>query len=121
METLIAHLFLARELAHRAHLKATGPGSDAAHRALRDFYDEIVEKADAIAEAYQGRFLVLLNIPMLTGNPDAPIIETLRAHVDWIASQRYVAVSRDETTIQNLIDEAVAAYLSTIYRLHFLQ
>ena len=52
METLIAHLFLARELAHRAHLKATGPGSDAAHRALRDFYDEIVEKADAIAEAY---------------------------------------------------------------------
>ncbi|MBF9235581.1 DUF5856 family protein [Microvirga alba] len=117
MENLIAHLFLARELAHRAHLQTR---SFAQHVALGDFYGAIGDRADAIAEAYQGRFGVLLSVPMLTGNPDAPIIDTLRAHVEWISSQRYVAVSRDETAIQNLIDEAVGAYLSTIYKLQFL-
>ena len=50
----VALLFLARDMAHRAHLKATGPGSFAAHMALGNFYEEIVERADAFAEAYQG-------------------------------------------------------------------
>lgn len=118
METLIAHLFLARELAHRAHLKAR---TYSVHMALGDFYNAIGEHADSITEAYQGRFGVLLDIPILTGNQDSPILETLRAHVEWLGSQRYIAVAREETAIQNMIDEAVGAYLSTIYKLTFLQ
>ena len=35
---LVGTLFLAREYAHRAHLRVTGPGSYAKHVALGDFY-----------------------------------------------------------------------------------
>ena len=52
MKELIALLFLAREIAHREHLKTR---SFAAHMALNEFYTGIIENADAIAEAYQGQ------------------------------------------------------------------
>lgn len=117
MEELLAHLFLARELTHRAHLATR---SYASHMALGDFYDDIDDAADAIAEAYQGRFGLLGQIPILTADQGAPILDVLKRHVEWIASQRYIAVAESETPIQNLIDEAVAVYLRAIYKLEFL-
>lgn len=126
MNELIALLFLARELAHRAHLKVSGPGAYAAHKALNDFYDKIVDDADAIAEAYQGQFETLLDIPLLEGElppgfaSGAQFIPVLRQHLQWIADNRYQACQRDQTAIQNLIDEAVGTYQSTIYKLRFL-
>lgn len=120
MEQLIATLFLARELAHREHLRVTGAGSDARHRALGDFYDSIVEAADTIAEAYQGRFGLLGDIPMLVNTTAGTIVDVLQAHVDWLAANRYTACPQTETAIQNLIDEAVAVYYRALYRLRHL-
>lgn len=117
MENLIATLFLARELAHREHLRTR---SYAHHMALGSFYDDIVEKADAIAEAYQGRFGLMGEIPMLVNTVSGDIIEVLQSHVEWIAANRYQAVPQEESAIHNLVDEAVATYLSTIYKLRFL-
>ena len=65
MEELIATLFLSREFAHRRHLLVTGPGSFAAHTALGSFYDDIIDNADAIAEAYQGKYGLMDEIPYL--------------------------------------------------------
>lgn len=127
MGELIALLFLARELGHRAHLRLRGPGAYAAHMALNDFYSEIGDKADAIAEAYQGQFGELLEVPMLEGAlPDgfatgAQFVPVMREHLNWLAQNRYTACSREQTAIQNLIDEAVSAYQSTLYKLEFLQ
>lgn len=127
MGELIALLFLARDLAHRAHLKVHGPGAYAAHVALGDFYDGIVGHADSIAEAYQGQFGVLLDIPLLEGElpagfaTGAQFIPVLREHMEWIAANRYNACPREQTSIQNMIDEAVAIYQSTIYKLERLQ
>lgn len=122
MENLIAHLFLARELAHRAHLKpSTGPGSDAEHRALGAFYESIIGLADEILECFQGRFEVLLTIPVLTADPEKPIREVLKQQREWIDSQRYIACPREETSIQNLIDEAVRAYNKVNFRLLYLK
>lgn len=118
MDSLIAHLFLARELAHRAHLRTR---SYAEHVALASFYDAIIGHADTIAEAWQGKTGELLSIPMLPGDPEADILATLKNHVEWIGSARYVAASREDTPIQNLIDAAVETYLSTIYKLTFLK
>jgi len=117
MENLIATLFLARELAHREHLRTR---SFAQHMALGDFYDAIVDKADAIAEAYQGRFELLGQVPMLVNTVQGTIVDVLQSHVDWIAANRYTACPREETAIQNLIDEAVGVYLSALYKLRFL-
>lgn len=127
MDELIALLFLGRELGHRAHLRVSGPGAYAAHMALGDFYAGIGDRADSIAEAYQGQFDVLLAVPMLEGQlPEgfatgADFVPVLREHLQWIADNRYTVCPRDQSAIHNLIDEAVSLYQSTIYKLTRLQ
>lgn len=121
MGQLAAVLFLARDLAHRAHLRTTGPGSFAAHDALGDFYPAVVDLADTLIETYQGCELVLLDIPLLDNEFPGEIEESMRAQRDWIKANRYKAVSKDETHLHNIIDEIVAQYDRTIYRLHFLE
>jgi hypothetical protein len=115
---LIALLFLGRELAHREHLRTK---SYAQHMALNAFYDEVVEIADSIAEAYQGRYGIIDSIPMLTESSGGDIVAVLEKQLAAIEKLRYTAVSKDETSIQNLIDEAVALYLSTLYKLKNLK
>ena len=117
MGELIAILFLARDIAHREHLKTR---SFAAHMALNEFYVDIAEKADAIAEAYQGCEGVLLTIPYLKNTAKGSIDKILRSQLDWIESHRYKAAGKDETAIQNLIDEAVSTYHTALYKLKFL-
>ena len=122
MGTLIATLFLARDMAHRAHLKATGEGSYAAHAgALGPFYTGIVELADSLTEGYQGRFEVLLDIPLLAPQEDDDIRTALRAQWEWIRENRYDAIPREETALHNLVDEIEAAYFEVNYKLKFLQ
>ena len=115
---LIALLFFAREVAHREHLKTT---SYAQHVALNEFYDAIIERADSIAETYQGRNGIINDIPMitmdLTGDPAAKLEKILSA----VEKIRYQAADKSETAIQNLIDEAVAQFLSTLYKLNNLK
>lgn len=115
---LIALLFLGRELAHREHLRTK---SFSQHSALGSFYDGIVDIADSIAEAYQGRHGIIDNIPMLTETSGGDIISVLEKQLAAIEKLRYTAVGKDETAIQNLIDEAVALYLSTLYKLKNLK
>ena len=54
--TLIKKLFEARQAAHQTHLKTR---SFAAHKALNEFYDGILEIADELAEVVQGEFGLL--------------------------------------------------------------
>lgn len=117
----IAVLFLARDLAHRAHLRTTGKGSYAAHMALGDFYPAIVGLADSLAESYQGAMLELIDIPLLDNEFPSDIKEALQAQRKWIAANRYKAVPKEETQMQNIIDEIVALYDQTIFKLHFLE
>ena len=110
-------LFLGRELAHREHLRTK---SYAQHMALNTFYDEIIDIADSIAEAYQGRHGIIANIPMLTNDTQGAIDVVLEKQLAAIEKLRYTAVPKEETAIQNLIDGAVELYLSTIYKLRNL-
>jgi hypothetical protein len=125
IEQLIATLFLSREFAHRRHLLITGPGSYAAHKALGKFYDNIIDRADAIAEAYQGRYGLMDEIPYLDGPKGK---KTIAAIATWLETEmhkiedfRYDCCPKSETAIQNLIDEAVATYLSVLYKLRNLE
>lgn len=115
---LIALLFLGREIAHREHLRTK---SYAQHMALAAFYEGVIETADSIAEAYQGRHGVIDSIPMLTETAGGDIVATLEKQLAAIEKLRYTAVSKDDTAIQNLIDEAVELYLSTLYKLKNLK
>jgi len=46
---------------HKLHLKISGPGSFAAHKALNKLYEELQEHADTLAEGYQGATQKLLS------------------------------------------------------------
>lgn len=114
----VALLFLGRDIAHRVHLKTR---SFAEHMALNEFYDEIVDKADHFAEAYQGCYNELLNIPLLNNEYKGNIVEVLEAQKKWIEANREAIVPRENTALHNIIDEAVALYDKTIYKLRFLK
>jgi predicted patatin/cPLA2 family phospholipase len=114
MEQIIALLFLDRTLAHLEHLRTK---SFAQHMALGTFYDEIVDLADKLAEAYQGYDEVMQNIPLLSHNGKGKIEDILGQHVLEIEKLRKCC---DLTAIQNIIDEVIALYLSTIYKLRNL-
>ena len=48
------------------------------------------------------------------------IVEFLQAQVDEIETARYKVCEKTETALQNIIDEIVGLYLSTLYKLRFL-
>jgi len=117
---LVATMFVAREYAHRAHLRVTGPGSFAAHSALGEFYNEIIDNADSITEAYQGRHGII-EIPYLPLPKQEDYVAVLETLLDDIEKLRYDAVDKKDTAIQNLIDTAVETFLSTLYKLKNLR
>ena len=108
----IGTLFLARDVAHSVHLNTR---SYAKHKALKGFYEGVVDLADTLAEAYQGRPISLMSAKK-TNN----ILEFLEGQLADIEEMRYKVVDKSDTALQNIIDEIVALYLSTVYKLKFL-
>lgn len=115
--SLIAVLFLSREITHREHLKTK---SYAQHVALGGFYEGIIPLADSLAEAYQGRTGNTLEIPYLAGNTKEDIVSVLKKLLGKIEEERKKCYPED-STIQNIIDEIISLYLSTLYKLTFLK
>ena len=118
MEKLISLLFLARDIAHREHLRTD---SFAKHMALASFYDDIIDNADAIAESYMGSYGVLKDFPLEPSVASPDIIKELEKQVTWIDNNRYKICDKSDTPLQNLIDTAVETYLSTLYKLKRLK
>jgi len=115
MEEIIGLLFHARTVTHIEHLKTK---SYAQHKALGKFYDEVVELADDLAEAFQGDEGIMADIPLFASMPTDTIDNFLVKQVNMIEKLRVSASSRK--AIQNIIDEVIALYLSTIYKLRNL-
>lgn len=113
----VALLFLARDLAHRAHLRTR---SYAEHMALGAFYEGVVPLADAFAEAYQGRFDELLDIPLMDNEFEGEIADILDQQMSLIEDSREAIAPRSESALHNIVDETVALYQSTLYKLRFL-
>jgi len=113
----VGTLFLARDVAHSVHLNTR---SFAKHSALNSFYDEIVELADKFAEAYQGRHGLIGPISLMSAKKTTNIIEFLEDSLAEIEKMRYEVVEKTDTPLQNIIDEIVGLYLSTLYKLKFL-
>jgi hypothetical protein len=88
--------------------------------ALNTFYLEIVEHADDFTEAYQGRHGLVGPITLMSAKKTANIIEFLTAQLAEIEAARYDVVDKTDTAIQQIIDNIVQLYLSTLYKLRFL-
>jgi hypothetical protein len=113
----IGMFFLARDVAHSVHLNTR---SFSKHSALNTFYDEIVDLADKFSEAYQGKYGLVGPISLMSAKKTSNITEFLEDQMNEIEDVRYDVVDKDCTAIQNIIDEIVGLYLSTLYKLKYL-
>jgi len=120
-EMLIATLWLARDRTHKQHLRSKGPGSLAEHMATGEFYDAIVPLSDRLAEAYVGLYDQDLDVPEITADANDSVLALLLGQRQYIRDIRYKAVPRDETPLQNVIDEIELVYLDAIFKLRRLR
>ena len=116
-DAFIGHLFLARDVTHSVHLNTR---SYAKHVALNEFYDEVVELADKFAEAYQGRHGLIGPISLMSAKKTSNVTDFLEASLADLEEMRYKVCEKDDSALQNIIDEIIGLYLSTIYKLKFL-
>lgn len=113
----VGTLFLARDVAHSVHLNTR---SFSKHMALNTFYDEVIDLADKFTEAYQGRHGLVGPISLMSAKKTTNIVEFLEDSLADIEKMRYEVVEKTDTALQNIIDEIVGLYLSTLYKLKFL-
>lgn len=119
VEQLISRVFYARNVAHFEHWRATGTGSYAKHKALGNFYDDVIEALDDVVEAYQGAFDLIGNIPA-PETPKGDVLALLEADADWI-EENHEDVCKGNRAVANLLDGVTGVYLSAIYKLRNLK
>ena len=113
----IGLLFLARDVTHSVHLNTR---SYSKHVALNIFYDRIIGAADDFAEAYQGRHGLIGPISLHSAKKTTNVIEFLEDSLKEIEDARYKVCDKEDSTLQQLIDNIVEIYLRTLYKLRFL-
>ncbi|CAB4164611.1 hypothetical protein UFOVP830_56 [uncultured Caudovirales phage] len=113
----VGYLFLARDVTHSVHLNTR---SYAKHKALQKFYEDIVDHADSFAEAYQGRHGLIGPISLMSAKKTGNVIEFLEDQLAEIEKCRYEVVDKSDSSLQQLIDNIVELYLTTLYKLKFL-
>jgi hypothetical protein len=116
-ENFLGQLFLARDVAHSVHLNTR---SYAKHKALGHFYEDVIGLVDKFAEAYQGRKGLIGPISLQSARKNGNIIEFLQDSLEQIEEMRYTVVDKTDTPLQNIIDEVIGLYLTTLYKLKFL-
>jgi hypothetical protein len=110
-------LFLARDVTHSVHLNTR---SFSKHKALNIFYDRIVNAADDFAETYQGRHGLIGPITLHSAKKTSNVIEFLEDSLKQIEEGRYEICDKNDTALQQLIDNIVEIYLRTLYKLKSL-
>jgi hypothetical protein len=113
----VGMLFLARDVTHSVHLNTR---SYAKHKALQKFYENIIDLADAFAEAYQGRHGLMGPISLMSAKKTTNVIEFLQDQLDELEKVRYEVCDKSDSSLQQLIDNIVELYLTTLYKLRFL-
>lgn len=114
----VALLFLARDLAHRVHLKTR---SFSEHMATDTFYKDIIPLADEFAQKFKGCYGVLIDVPLIANEYKGNLLDILEKHTEWIEDNREKIVPRANTALHNIIDEAVGVYDQAKYHLRFLK
>ena len=114
----ISELFNSRTQVHIYHLNTS---SFAAHKALNEYYDGIIGLVDSIAESWQGKYGIIKGYSKTatiseTGSP----LAYLKGIRDCVDGCRYTTFSKEDTNLQNELDNVVTLLDSTIYKLTFL-
>lgn len=110
-------LLSSRNQAHVFHLQTP---SFAAHKALNEYYDEIVDLIDSYAEMAQGRYGIVRGYVM-----SSQIFEDDSVLKYFMGLQKFVDEIRTQLPqdgeLNNTVDEISGLISSTIYKLKFLK
>jgi hypothetical protein len=115
---LISYLMHSRTQAHVYHLQTP---SFAAHKALNDYYDEIVELTDGLVESYQGKYGVIMNYTNFN-LMQYQSCEQIQEY--FMALNTTVEMLRQDipdSYLQNQVDGVVELIQSTLYKLKYLK
>jgi hypothetical protein len=108
----VSALLHSSTIAHFLHLSSK---SYSEHKALGNYYEDILDVADKYAEAYQGHFGI---IPMTAYIDDFKVQKDAKAYVggllDFAKSMRDQLP--DEPDLQNIHDEIVGLIAATLYK-----
>ena len=106
---------------HRLHLKVTGLGAYAAHKALNQGYDEFGEHADDLLEEFQGAEEKILDLP----NTAPAELNSVEEGLDFLRKMKdkITALQNNmpHSEIVNLLDNAKSTINSVKYKLLFLK
>ena len=117
----VSELMNASTSFHKLHLKVTGVGSFAAHKALNDLYDALVDHADNLAEGYQGAAEILLkynDVPNKTLNTVEDGLNYIRMLIDMVTG---LQSKMPYSEIVNELDTVKSSLNSAKYKLKFLK
>jgi hypothetical protein len=118
VQELIGVLFAARDFAHSKHLNAK---SYSEHKALGKFYEELIELVDQLAEAWQGKNLMLIGeIKCYQVDFKQESVKGLRTFLDAVENYRK-PVTMGCSPLNNIYDTIEETFLSAIYKLTFLK
>ena len=106
---------------HRLHLKITGDGSYAAHKALGSFYDGLHGQADTLIEGYQGvseKLLSYKEMPIRTLDTTADAVAYLRDMYNMVNKLQGMMPYSEIVNNLDLVKDAIN---SAKYKLLFLK
>lgn len=114
-------IFESREMAHVYHLQVRGEeGSHAAHKALEEYYEDILELLDNTIEVYQGQYGVIDGYDIIdtSDTKTKDFVAYFEEVADYIKHAKQCIVEEDTHT-HSLIDDIVCLIYKTLYKLKF--
>jgi hypothetical protein len=115
---MISKLFHSRNQVHVFHLQTK---SFAEHKALNDYYDDVVDIIDGLVESYQGKYDILTSYEsykILNYESNDQLLKYFKELESNVEVNRKTI---KDSYLQNQIDNAVELINSTIYKLKFLK
>jgi DNA-binding ferritin-like protein len=106
---------------HKLHLRVTGLGSYAAHKALNEIYDALPNHADDLIESYQGCTEKILDLPNTMPRTLNTVEEALSYLRDIISQVDSLQAIMPYSNIVNELDNVKTSIDGVKYKLLFLK
>lgn len=116
-EKMVSEILNSRNQSHIFHLQTK---SFAEHKALNDYYDEIVGLFDGLVESYQGKYGIISNFTCDGVENYKSNDSTIKYFEKLVKNIEKMRKSVNDSYLENQIDTVVELIYSTIYKLRFL-
>ena len=117
----VSELMNAATSFHKLHLKVTGTGSFAAHKALNELYDALPGHADDLAEGYQGAASKLLTYNEASPRKLDTVADAISYLNDMTEMVNGLQAKMPYSEIVNDLDTIKSTINSARYKLTFLK